>query len=45
MSTLQVSTIQTNTPAGVLAVRDFNDALTAIQSSAISTISVNPKLE
>jgi len=35
MSTLQVNTIQTNTPEGVLAVRDSNDALTAIQPSAV----------
>jgi hypothetical protein len=35
MSTLQVATIQTNTPAGVLAVRDSNDALTSIQPSAL----------
>jgi hypothetical protein len=35
MSTLQVNTIQTNTPAGVLAVRDSNDALTSIQPSAL----------
>lgn len=35
MSTLQVNTIQTNTSAGVLAVRDVNDALTAIQPSAV----------
>ena len=35
MSTLQVNTIQTNTPAGVLAVRDSNDALTAIQPGAV----------
>jgi hypothetical protein len=35
MSTLQVNTIQTNTPEGVLAVRDANDALTAIQPSAV----------
>jgi hypothetical protein len=35
MSTLQVNTIQTNTPAGVLAVRDVNDALTAIKSGAV----------
>jgi hypothetical protein len=35
MSTLQVNTIQTRTPAGTLAIRDSNDALTAIQSSAV----------
>jgi hypothetical protein len=35
MSTLQVNTIQTNTPAGVLAVRDSNNALTSIQPSAL----------
>lgn len=35
MSTLQVNTIETNTPGGVLAVRDVNDALTAIQPSAV----------
>jgi hypothetical protein len=35
MSTLQVNTIQTNTPAGVLAVRDVNNALTSIQPSAL----------
>lgn len=35
MSTLQVNTIQTNTPAGVLAVRDINNALTSIQPSAL----------
>jgi hypothetical protein len=35
MSTLQVNTIETNTPAGVLAVRDVNNALTAIQPGAV----------
>lgn len=35
MSRLQVNTIETNTPAGVLAVRDVNDALTAIQPGAV----------
>ena len=35
MSTLQVNTIQTRTPAGTLVIRDSNDALTAIQSSAL----------
>ena len=35
MSRLQVNTIETNTPGGVLAVRDVNDALTAIQPSAL----------
>jgi hypothetical protein len=35
MSTLQVNTVQTNTPAGVLAVRDSNDALTSIQPGAV----------
>jgi hypothetical protein len=35
MSTLQVNTIETNTPAGVLAVRDVNNALTAIQPGAL----------
>jgi hypothetical protein len=41
MSTLQVATIQTNTPAGVLAVRDSNDALTSIQPSAILGTAAN----
>jgi hypothetical protein len=35
MSELQVNTIQTNTPSGVLAVRDSNNALTSIQPSAV----------
>lgn len=35
MSTLQVNTIETNTPAGVLAVRDSNNTLTAIQPGAL----------
>jgi hypothetical protein len=35
MSTLQVNTIETNTPAGVLAVRDVDNALTAIQPGAV----------
>jgi hypothetical protein len=35
MSTLQVNTIQTNTPAGVLAIRDVDNALTSIQPSAL----------
>lgn len=35
MSTLQVNTIQTSTPAGVLAVRDSNNALTPIQPGAV----------
>jgi hypothetical protein len=41
MSTLQVATIQTNTPAGVLAVRDSNDALTSIQPSALRGTAAN----
>jgi hypothetical protein len=35
MSTLQVNTIQTSTPAGVLAVRDSTNALTSIQPGAV----------
>lgn len=38
MSTLQINTIQTRTPAGILVVRDSTDALTAIQPSAVSGI-------
>ena len=41
MSTLQVNTIETNTPAGVLAVRDVNNALTAIQPSAVRGTAAN----
>ncbi len=41
MSTLQVNTIQTNTPAGALAVRDSNDALTAIQPGALLGTAAN----
>jgi hypothetical protein len=41
MSTLQVNTIQTNTPAGVLAVRDSNDALTSIQPGAMLGTAAN----
>lgn len=41
MSTLQVETIQTNTPAGVLAVRDSTNALTSIQPSAVRAIAAN----
>jgi len=41
MSTLQVNTIQTNTPAGVLAVRDSNNALTSIQPSALRGTAAN----
>jgi hypothetical protein len=41
MSTLQVNTIQTNIPSGVLAVRDINDALTAIQPSAVQGTAAN----
>jgi hypothetical protein len=41
MSTLQVNTIETNTPAGVLAVRDVNNALTAIQPSALRGTAAN----
>jgi hypothetical protein len=41
MSTLQVNTIETNTPAGVLAVRDVNNALTAIQPSALRGTTAN----
>ena len=41
MSTLQVNTIQTNIPSGVLAVRDFNNALTGIQPSALIGLAVN----
>ena len=35
MSTLQVNTIQTSAPAGVLAVRDSTNALTPIQPGAV----------
>jgi len=41
MSTVQVATIQTNTPAGVLAIRDSNDAFTGIQSGALRGTAVN----
>lgn len=41
MSTLQVNTIQTNTPAGVLAVQDSNAALTSIQPSAMRGTAAN----
>lgn len=41
MSTLQVATIQTNTPAGVLAIRDSTDALTSIQPSALRGTAAN----
>lgn len=41
MSTLQVNTIQTNTASGVLAVRDANNALTAIQPGAVRSTSAN----
>lgn len=41
MSTLQVATIETNTPAGVLTIRDSNDALTAIQPSALRGTAAN----
>jgi hypothetical protein len=41
MSTLQVNTIQTRTPAGTLVIRDSTDALTAIQSSAVRGTAVN----
>ena len=41
MSRLQVNTIETNTPSGVLAVRDVNDALTAIRTSAVQGTAAN----
>lgn len=41
MSRLQVNTIETNTPGGVLAVRDVNDALTAIRPSAVRSTAAN----
>ncbi len=41
MSSLQVNTLETNTPAGVLAVRDSNNALTAIQLSAVRGTAAN----
>lgn len=41
MSRLQVNTIETNTPGGVLAVRDVNDALTAIRPSAVRGTAAN----
>lgn len=41
MSTLQVNTIETNIPAGVLAIRDVNNALTAIQLSAVRGTTAN----
>jgi hypothetical protein len=41
MSILQVNTLETNTPAGVLAVRDSNNALTAIQLSAVRGTAAN----
>ena len=41
MSTLQVNTIETNTPAGVLAIRDVNNALTGIQPSALLGLAAN----
>jgi hypothetical protein len=41
MSILQVNTLETNTPAGVLAVRDSNNALTAIQPGAVCGTAAN----
>jgi hypothetical protein len=41
MSSLQVNTLETNTPAGVLAVRDSNNALTAIQLGAVRGTAAN----
>ena len=41
MSTLQVNTIETNTPGGILSVRDVNNALTSIQPSALRSLAAN----
>ena len=41
MSTLQVNTIETNTPGGVLAIRDSNNALTAIKPNAVQGTAAN----